>query len=239
MQRTTFDKERVSLDIARLKKGGNTFEVVVNPDLAIEFKNGSKAEINDVLVDPKIFCDAKKGMLASESEIKSVFGTTDAAKVAETILKDGDVHLTAAYKSKIMEEKKKKIIAIIHVNGIDPRTGLPHPETRVQNAFEQAKVKLSEFKSAEDQVQDVLKALKPILPIRFEVKQVEIKLPAKYAGSFHSMVKGFGKILRQNWQSDGSLDAVIEIPAGLEPEFYDKINSFTHGSAQATVLKQK
>ena len=239
MPRMTFDKERVSFNIAKLKKEGHNFEIVVNPDLAIDFRNNKPVNIEDVLIDQKIFSDAKKGMLASENDMKKIFKTDDTNGVAETILKKGDVHLTAEYKAKLLEEKRKRIIGIIHANGVDPRTHAPHPITRIENAFEEAKVRVSEFKKAEDQIQDILKALRPILPINFEVKKVEILLPAKYAGKLHSLAKGFARIVKQDWQGDGSMNAVVEVPGGLEQDFYERINNFTHGSVETKVLTER
>lgn len=239
MPRLTFEKERVSFNIARLKKKGHNFEIVVNPDLAIAYRNKQPVYVRDVLLDQKIFSDAKKGMLASENAMLQIFNTSEQLKVAETILKEGDVHLTAEYKAKLIEEKKNKIINIIHRNGFDPRTNLPHPVTRIRNAFEEAKVRISEFKRAEEQVHDVLKALRPILPIRFEVKKVEIRMPAKYAGRLYPLVRGLATVLKKEWQSDGSLHAVVEIPGGLEQDFYDKLNSFTHGSVETKALTTK
>jgi len=236
MPRLTFDKERVSLNIARLRKGSHCFEVVVDPDLAMAYRQNQPVGVKDVLMDQKIFSDAKKGMLASESAMKQIFNTSEQLKVAETILKKGDVHLTAEHKARLIEEKRKRIIDIIHMNGVDPRTHLPHPLSRLKNAFDEARVRISQYKGAEDQVQDVLKALRPVLPIKFEVKRVEIRVPAKYAGMFHLLVKGFATVLKKEWQDDGSLRAVIELPGGLETDFYERLNSSTHGSAETKVL---
>ncbi|MBN2111771.1 ribosome assembly factor SBDS [Candidatus Woesearchaeota archaeon] len=236
MQRSTFGKEKVSFSIARLKKEGHNFEIAVNPDLALDFRNRKPVNVEDVLVDQKIFSDAKKGMVASEHEVKKIFKTENPIEVAEIILKNGEVHLTAEYKTRMLEEKRKRIMWIIHANGVDPRTHAPHPLTRIENAFEEAKVRIDEHKSAEDQVQDILKALRPILPIKFEVKKVEIMLPAKYAGKLHLLAKGFARIIRQDWQGDGSLKAVVEVPGGLEQDFYEKINNLTHGSVETKVL---
>ncbi len=238
MARMTFDKERVSLDIAKLRKDSLVFEIVINPELALDYRNKKPVDLRDILIDEKIFSDAKRGMLASENDMKKIFNTAESMKVAEIILKEGEVQLTADYKAKLLEEKRKKIISIIQVNGIDPRTKLPHPATRINNAFEEAKVKIDEYKSAEDQIEDVLNALRPILPIKFEVKKVEIILPAKYAGKLHSIVKGFGKVLKQDWNNDGSVSAVVEVPGGLESDFYDKLNNFTSGSVETRTLNE-
>ena len=60
---------------------------------------------------------------------------------------------------------------IIHRNGVDPKTKLPHPIQRLENAFEEAKIKIDERRSAEDQVKEILDKLRPVLPISFEKKE--------------------------------------------------------------------
>ena len=37
----TYDDERFSINVARLKKGGEHFEIVIDPDTAVEFKEGN------------------------------------------------------------------------------------------------------------------------------------------------------------------------------------------------------
>ena len=94
---TTYDKERFSVNLARLKKGSEKFEVVINSDQAILFKQG-KGPIKDALVNEQIFSDAKKGMVASEKLMQGYFKTTDVLKVAEVIIKQGQIQLTKEYR---------------------------------------------------------------------------------------------------------------------------------------------
>ncbi len=236
---TTFDKERFSVNLARLKKGNEKFEVVINSDQAIAFKQGKISDIKLALVNEQVFSDAKKGMLASEKLMQSVFKTIEPLKVAEIIIKEGQIQLTEEYRKKKREEKKKRLVEIIHRNGVDPKTHLPHPVTRIEAAFEEAKIKIDDYSSAEDQLQEVLKKLRVILPIKFEVKEISVKISPDYAAKSYSTVKQFGKIIREDWQSDGSWLAVVEMPGGLEEDFYDRINKLTHGNVESKVLRSK
>jgi ribosome maturation protein SDO1 len=88
-------------------------------------------------------------------------------------------------------------------------------------------------------VSEILKKLRPILPIRFEVKEIEVKIPAQYAAKSYSLVQASSKILKTDWLNDGGCLMVVEIPGGMEQDFYDKLNSFTHGSVEAKVLKTR
>ena len=51
--------------VAKIRKGGENFELLVDCDKAIEFKNG-KGNIQDVVAAEYIYKDSKKGDKASE-----------------------------------------------------------------------------------------------------------------------------------------------------------------------------
>jgi len=235
----TYEKEREYFNVAKLKRGGQHFEIVIDPDLAIAYKEGSKIEIHDLLKSEHIYADAKKGELAPEKLMHALFETEDPLKVAEIILKEGEIQLTQEHRELVRENKRKRIVEIIHRNGVDPQTHLPHPVTRIENAFEEAKIKIDEFKTAENQIQDILKHLRVVLPIKFEIKELAVKIPAQFAAKSYSIVSQFGKITKDDWQSDGSWMVVIEIPAGLQNDFMDKVNSMTHGGADIKILSSK
>lgn len=223
--------------IARLKQQNENFEILVDCDKALEFREG-KASLEDALATLTVFKDVKKGLHASESEMLRIFGTKDAKGVAETIIKKGDIQLTQEHRNRLREEKKRKIISIIHKNAINTQTNAPHPPDRIERAMHEAKVNIDEFKKAEEQVPEVLHKIKAILPIRFEIMEVSIKIPANYAGKSYTLLKDYGKILKDEWQSDGSLLAIVEIPGGVSEEFEDELNGLTHGNIQIEVIKR-
>ena len=178
----SMDQERVSFNLSRLKKAGNVFEIVINPDEAIAYKHKKEdIDLKDVLRGEKIFANAKQGQLASDVEMKSLFGTDDPLRVADIILKEGEIQLTKEYRDKLREEKRKRIIFMIHRNAIDPKTKLPHPVTRIENAFNEARIHVDEFSSAEEQLDDVVKNLRPILPISIQKMRLKIHLPGQFA----------------------------------------------------------
>lgn len=223
--------------IARIKKEGKTFEILVDCDKAIDFKHGKDIRLDDVLATDDIFTDVKMGEHAPDHDLKRIFGTDNSNKVAEIIIKEGDIQLTAEYKNKLREEKKKQIINLIHRNAIDPKTNLPHPIKRIELALEEARIHIDEFKRAENQVQDVTNKIKAILPLKYETREVAVKIPAKFAGSSYGVLKQFGKVTKDEWQNDGSLLAVLEIPAGLQMELTDRLNQLTHGEVDLKILK--
>jgi len=236
-QRKTFEKEHFHINVARLKKGGETFEINIDPGKAVDFKEGKNVDIEDIIKSPEIFADAKDGELASEEVMKNVFGTQDKIKVAKIILEKGEIQLTAEHRNEVREKKKKKLINIIHRNAIDPKTNLPHPVQRIENAFEEAKIKLDEFRTVEDQVNDTIKKLQPILAIKFDHKKIEITVDATHSHYVFTLAKKYGTLKENKWLNDGSWYGIIEIPAGLQNEFFDELNSVTHGRVNTKIIE--
>lgn len=225
--------------IARLKANNLHFEVLVDCDSAITLREGKAVDIKDVLAVMRIFSDAKKGLEAPQHLMEPIFKTNDIEEIAKQIIAKGEIQITAEHRNKIREIKKRQIISLIHRNGVDPVNHAPHPITRIENALEEAKFHVNEFASVEDQLQDALKKLKPIIPIKFEVKEIEIKIGPKYAIKVYPIVKKYSTILKEQWLNNGYYTAVVEMPGGLEEEFYEKLNNICHGEVESKVLKTK
>ncbi|SNQ59479.1 ribosome assembly factor SBDS [Candidatus Methanoperedens nitratireducens] len=230
----------VALDesiIARLKTHGKTFEVFVDPDGALAFKKGDPVKIEDVLAVEDVFSDAKNGDRPAEQDVINAFGTTDAVRIAEKIINEGELQLTTEQRRKIQEDKKKQVIAFIARNAINPQTKAPHPPARIETAMDEAGIHIDPMKSVEEQVDITMKAIRPIIPIRFEEVKVAIKLPSEYAAKAYGGVAKFGNLLKQEWQNDGSWIGVISIPAGMQDELYSLLNRLTKGSAETRLIK--
>ncbi|MAG19928.1 ribosome assembly factor SBDS [archaeon] len=218
--------------IARLKKNGKDFEVLVDCEKALAFKK--TGDFNEVLVSDKIYKDNKKGMVASEGDLKS-FDSENFTEIAKEIVKDGEVQLTTEYRNNLREEKKKQVIELIHRNSVDSN-GLPHPISRIETALEEVRVKIDEFKDASEQIKDIVDKLRSVLPIKFEIKKIYVKIPAQHTGKVFSVIKKY-ETLKENWENDGSLVVELKIPAGLVEEFYDELNKMTHGDVETKDLK--
>jgi len=228
------DREKTKLNVARLKKGGEVFEVSVDSEAAINFKKGL-GDLSDVLKSEEIWCNAKKGQLASENKLMSVFKTDNKIEIAKRIIKDGEIQLTSDYRAKQVEEKKKRIIETIHQNAIDPRTNASVPILRLENAFKEAKISIDE-RSSDQQINEILDKLKPILPIKFDVKKIQVIVPANCASKSYHIIKAY-KIIKEEWQNDGGLKVVVELPSAMQNDFFDKINSTTHGGVETKEIE--
>jgi ribosome maturation protein SDO1 len=223
--------------IARLTHEGERFEILVNPDKALAYRLGKTKSLSEALVSDTIFTDANKGTKPSEDKLRKAFGTTDPAKIAHVIIKRGVLQLTTEQRKQLIEDKRKQIIAFISRQCVDPRTNLPHPPLRIEQAMRQIHYSIDPFKEAEEQAKDVIKLLREILPLKTEQVQVALRIPPQYASKAYGTVKGFGTIKREEWRSDGSWQALIEMPAGLYGPFLEKIGEITRGSAEAKLVK--
>ena len=222
--------------VAHFDFAGERFELFVDPDLALLYRTGQKKDLNNLLVVEEVFKDAKKGERHTEQVLKKAFQTTDLMKIAEVILQRGEVPLTTEQKKRLLEEKRKKIVAILARECVDPRTGAPHPPQRIEKALDEARVHVDAFKNAEAQIDDVLKELRPLLPLKFEKVKIAIRIPAEHAQRAYGALKEFN-LIRDEWQQNGSLIAVLEMPAGMQGDFYNRINKLTGGTVETKVVK--
>jgi len=222
---------------ARISIGNDRFEILVKPDHALDYVLGKKVDLSDILVVDEIFTDAKKGMKASEKKLLVVFGTENVREIAEKILRDGQLQLTTAQRRQLVEQKRRQIVAFISRHCMDPRTKLPHPPKRIEQAMEEVRLSIDPFKESEDQARDVIQALRPILPISMEELRLAVKIPAEYAPRAYGIVKDFARIEREEWQVDGSWVAVVEMPVGLHGPFLERLGRITQGNMQTKTLK--
>ena len=221
--------------VARITRDGEHFEVLVKPERALDYRLGRISAVTQVLAAETIFLDANKGTKVSEETLRKAFGTTETLKIAETILKKGTIQLTTEQRRKMTEEKRKQIIAFISRQCADPRTNLPHPPLRVEQAMEQIHHPIDPFKPAEEQAKDVIKLLRPILPLKMEQAAISVHIPAEYAAKAYGTIKAFGTIKREEWRADGSWYGILEIPAGLYGPLLEKLGEVTKGNAEAKI----
>lgn len=230
----------VSLDdavIARLKKGEEHFEILVDPYAAADIIDGSDIDIIQDLAIDAVFKDSKKGTHASEESLQKNFDTEDVAEIAKQIILKGDIQLTTDQRHKMQENKKNRVVEKIVRNAMDPKTKAPHPRQRIELAMKEAKVHIDPFKPVSDQVKTTIEALRPIIPISMDRIKISVNIPAQYTGKAYGIVRNYGVLERENWQSDGSWLGIVKIPAGMQSDFYDKLNDVAKGNISTKILK--
>ena len=137
----------------------------------------------------------------------------------------------------MQENKKNRIVEKIARNAMDPKTKAPHPRQRIELAMEEARIHIDPFKPVSDQVKTTIEALRPIIPISMDRIKISVNIPAQYTGKAYGIVRNYGVLERENWQSDGSWLGIIKIPAGMQNDFYDKLNSVAKGNISTKILR--
>ncbi|MFH1229323.1 MAG: ribosome assembly factor SBDS [Candidatus Aenigmatarchaeota archaeon] len=224
--------------IAKIAKGNEKFEIMVDPEKAMEFRTGKDFPVEELIASEAIFEDAGKGTRASAEKIGKAFGTTDLNIIAKKIIKEGDVQITTEQRKHILDDKTKAIASLISKRGINPQNGMPHPADRILRVMEQAKVRVDLNKRVDDQIESILEVIQKVIPIKFEKVQIALKIPPEFAGRVSSVVRSIGVLIKEEWTGDGSYIGIIEIPAGMQPEVYDRLNNLTHGQVEAKVIKK-
>ena len=234
----------ISLDeavTARLETHGERFEVLVDPDAALEMKRGEfEGELEDVIAARDVFENASRGDRPAEEDLEEVFGTTDPLEIIPEVIERGEIQITAEQREEMQEQKRRKLVNTITRNAINPQMDdAPHPPERIESALEEAGFTVDPMTPAEQQVDDALEALRPVIPIRFEEVTVAVQLPADYAGSGQARVREFGELDREEWQADGSWVGVLTFPAGLQNDFYGLVNEVSEGEGETQIVKEK
>lgn len=222
--------------VARLTKENEHFEVLVKPQKALDYRMGKTSAITEVLVTETIFSDANKGTRVSEETLRKHFETTEPLKIAEIILKKGMLQLTTEQRRKMVEDKRKQIIDFISRQCVDPKTNLPHPPARIENAMEKIHYPIDPFKSVEEQAKEIIKLLRPVLPLKMEQISISVLIPVEYAARAYGTIKTLGTIKKEEWRADGSWYGILEMPAGLYAPFLEKLGNTTKGSGEAKII---
>jgi ribosome maturation protein SDO1 len=224
------------LNLARIKKFGENFEISVDPDLALKFKHGEINNVRECLQSEQIYSDANKALVIPSAKLQEIFKTDDPLKVAEIIINEGEIQLTSDHRAKEREHKLNQLIHLISKQAIDPQSGLPHPPNRIEAALEEGKIRLDDNKSVEEQFDEVVTKLRPIIPIKIEQRILQITIPATFVGKANGIIRS-NKVLGEDWRTDGSWSVKVEIPAGFQEELIDKLNSITSGQVVVEVVE--
>ena len=219
--------------LARIKKTGKNFEIVVDLDDALKFKKGELSSIE--AEGDRIFTDSKKGQVPSSSDLSEAFGTTDIQEIVKIIVKNGEVQLTQEHRSAEQEQKFKQVVDFLATNAIDPQTKNPHTPERIKNALEQSHVNIKNI-PIENQIKEIIEAISTVIPIKIETRKVKIIIPAIHTGKAYGVITQYKE--EERWLDNGDLEIVASVPSGIIIDFYDKLNSVTHGAVLTEEIKE-
>ncbi|SMH72561.1 ribosome assembly factor SBDS [Candidatus Nitrosotalea okcheonensis] len=223
--------------IVRFSVEGEKFEILVKPDPALEFKLGKRKDISGIMISDEIYSDSNKGTRASTEKLMKAFKTTDATVVATIMLQKGDLNLTTDQRRKMVSEKRKQIVDFISKTYVDPRSHLPHPPLRIEQSMDDARVSIDPFKNTDEQIKEIIEQIRSIIPLKSENMLLEILVPAQFAAQSYSVLKSFGTLKKEEWQANGSLKVILDIPAAARANVMDRLGSVTKGTASIEVAK--
>ena len=226
---------------ARLESHGARFEVLIDPDAALDIKRDEfEGDLEEVIAAEDVFENASRGDRPAESDLEDVFETTEPLDIIPEVIKRGEIQITAEQRREMQEQKRKQLINKIARNAVNPQMDdAPHPPERIERALEEAGFQVDPMEPVSEQVDEALDELRPVIPIRFDEVTIAVQLPADYAGSGQAEVREYGDLEREEWQSDGSWVGVVTFPAGLQNEFYDMVNEITSGEAETRIIKDE
>ncbi|MCH2441711.1 MAG: ribosome assembly factor SBDS [Candidatus Thalassarchaeum sp.] len=221
----------VSLDdavIARFEKGGNRYEILVDPELVAQWKGDNDSVVfEDMLATDEVWSDVKAGDRPTAEALENIFGSTDLHTCVEKILKEGSIQLTTAQRKQMVEEKRKQIVNAIATTATDPKTRGPHPPTRIENALSEARFSVDPFLSVERQVQDAVDAIRSLIPLQFITVRLAFRVQGKDYGGVYQLLRD--SIQREEWLSDGSWACVVECPGGMKSDLISRVAKRSSG----------
>ncbi|MCH7850878.1 MAG: ribosome assembly factor SBDS [Nanoarchaeota archaeon] len=219
---------------ARVKRNGKKFEILVDLDEAMKIKRGdASANINSAVMTEYIFHNLKSGEHVSDSDLEKEFGTTDITKVAEKIIKSGEVVRTTESMRGEHGARYKQVVDFLVSHAVSPE-GRPYTGERIMKALIEANVNVKN-KSVDSQITEIIDDLSKILPIKLEMKRVKLTIPAIHTGKAYGIIKEF--MVEEDWLSNGDLQAIVSMPTALIFDFYDRLNGATSGAVMSEELK--
>ena len=216
---------------ARIKIKGQHYEISVNLDEALKVKAG-KGDIMAALDSPHIYHDVKTGEVAAQKDLMDAFGTADVYEIAKKIIAAGEVQKTQEFRDAERETRIKQLITLVLKNAVDQH-GRPYTEERIRRAMEEIHYHVDN-RPADQQLAPLVEKLKEVIPIKVETKRIRLVVPARFTGQVYGLLKNYME--SEEWLANGDLAAIVNIPAGLQLDFYDKLNNVTHGAIQSQDL---
>ena len=222
--------------IARLESGGHRFEILIDPNEAQSYKEGDEIDWEDSIAVDGVWTDSAKGERSPENILDKFFGSSDLIEIYKKILTEGNIQLTSEQKKEMIDNKRKQILSHIVANAMNPQTGGAHPPQRIENAIVEAKYNFDPVRSVEKQVEDIVRKIRPLIPISFEKVKAAVKIPAIHVGKCYGQISGLGTIENEEYQSDGSWIGIVKMSAASYNELENLLGAVTKGSAELKII---
>ena len=233
-------------------------EALITFDVFIDAQKGTRATEEDlinIIIRGKINELKEKGQEIPkdfEKNLKEKLKEYDEEKLREEaskqIVKMGILKLPKYLRDELIEKKEKQIISYLQKYAINPSTKAPYPPEVLKEALDKVfsgeatgkgRIAIDPLKEVNELLQQIIEALKMVIPIRLESIIAKVTVPAKFTGQAYSKIESFGTVKESEWLNDGSLQAVIEIPSGQFAHFNREMNDLTRGNFKIEILERK
>lgn len=222
--------------VVRLKKGKQTFEVLVNSGTVEKYRSGNINWDKVPFVDA-IFKNSSKGDRYTNSDLKKAFNTDNLTECMQTIVEKGEYRLDAVERKKKLEDTRKRIINYIHKYWVDSKTDKPIPTQRVEQSLKKIKYNINMDDSVEKQVQKIIKQLRGVLFMKKAGQMFgTLTIPHKYLGKCMQTISQSCTIKSQDYDANGS-KINVEICSGDFDNLMKQLSSQTKGDFQFDVLQ--
>eukprot|EP01035_Chromulina_nebulosa_P038825 gene38825-52443_t len=144
----------------RLNKHGKRFEIACYRNKVLSWRNKIETDIREVLQTDSIFVNVSKGMLASNKELLSSFGTTETLTVCSEILNKGELQVSEQERAALYETVFRDVASIVAEKTINPETNRSYTVSMIQNSMRQMQYSINISKSSKSQALDVIKKLR-------------------------------------------------------------------------------
>jgi len=201
-------------------------ELLCNPNTVVKFRKGLITR-DSVLAIDQIFKSAQKGNKANEKDIQKVFGNKVLSECIDEMLNNGEFQLTSKERKDLTEKRKNEILHYFHNNYIDPKSKLPHPRARYENAFKEQKINIDYSISTERQVKDIYKKLIGVINMKPNEKEITISLE-KADKKIIKSISAYGKIIETKNKNNRHL-IKINILSSQYQNLVEDLESSTNG----------
>jgi ribosome maturation protein SDO1 len=218
---------------ARIKAKGKQFEISVDLDEALKVRNGD-GDVTRALNSDAIYSDLNKGLRVSNDELEAAFDTTDLYKIAEKIMKNGEIQKPQEFRDAEREKKVKQVIGLILRNAVDQH-GKPFSQERIKRAIDEVHFNFDN-RPAEKQMKDLVEKLKTVIPISVQIKRIKLVIPARFTGQVYGIIGDYKE--NEEWLSNGDLQVIVALPSGMQIDFFEKLNGITHGAVTSEEINE-
>ncbi|KAF6001249.1 hypothetical protein F1559_001824 [Cyanidiococcus yangmingshanensis] len=216
--------------LVRFRHNKYNFEVATVPGTVTKYREGLLRSLEDVLVTDVIFTDYHKGARASDKELQSAFGEGfKKEEVLERIVRRGDFQLSASERRQKLEQKRNEIIEYIHKNFVDPKSRLPLPRMRVEQALETIHPRIDMDLPADRQVAQLMSKLVVCMPMKKHQVEGTLRLPHSVLGASNAIVRSYCTVSREHYTGEGAVLDIMIAPGDYDA-FIKALNQASKGN---------